>query len=361
MLNIIFSIKKKLNKVNLRFDLPYKKKIILYDELHSSIFREIIQLDFNILKVRNKKEIYFWIYIRQLIFFDFKFITYCKNYIKFISPKIVITFIDNNIQFYELKNNFNDIKFISIQNGLRHKKWFKSDRLLNAKNLKCDFLFVFNKFIKKKYEMFIKSKYYLLGNFKNNIVKVSNTEIYNEFLYISSPFPDQESENIEIELLKLIKLYLSKSNKKLNILIKFKDAIRQKKEINYYEKIFQSNCIFHKAYEWKTSYEIIDKFENIIFSDSTLGYEAIARKKKIAIFSDNIFDFNDFGWPAPSQDFYNFFLAKNLTFEEVHRILNNIYTCSQIDWEKNYYDQIKDQLYYSKDNEILKKIILDLI
>ena len=33
-----------------------------------------------------------------------------------MSPKIIITTTDNNIQFYELKKIFKDINFISIQN-----------------------------------------------------------------------------------------------------------------------------------------------------------------------------------------------------------------------------------------------------
>lgn len=72
-----------------------------------------------------------------------------------------------------------------------------------------------------------------------------------------------------------------KNNKKIHILIKSKDTFFQKKEICYYKKIFQSNCIFQKSSEWKQSYKILDKFQNIIFMWSTLGYEAIARKKKL--------------------------------------------------------------------------------
>ena len=44
--------------IKLRFDLP-RKKIILFDETHSKILKEIINKDFNILKVREEKEIYF--------------------------------------------------------------------------------------------------------------------------------------------------------------------------------------------------------------------------------------------------------------------------------------------------------------
>ena len=47
--------------INFRFDLPKKKNILQYDELNSSILKKSIKKDFNILQVREEKEIYFWI------------------------------------------------------------------------------------------------------------------------------------------------------------------------------------------------------------------------------------------------------------------------------------------------------------
>ena len=96
----------KLKNYSVRFDSPALKQILLYDETHSDVLKEIIKKDFNVIKVRNKKEIHFWIVLRQIIFFDFSFLTYCKNYIKYSAPKIVITFIDNDMKFYELKKKF---------------------------------------------------------------------------------------------------------------------------------------------------------------------------------------------------------------------------------------------------------------
>ena len=105
MIQNVINIIKKLDKISLRFDFPNSKKILQFDEHHSQILKEIIKKDFNILKVRQEKEIYFWILIKQILIFDFRFLTYCKNYIKFTSPKIIITFIDTNMQFYELKKS----------------------------------------------------------------------------------------------------------------------------------------------------------------------------------------------------------------------------------------------------------------
>ena len=364
MLKKTINLYKKIKKVKLRFDLPIKEEVLLYDELHSWILKETIKKKFNVLKVRDEKEIYFWIFLKQIILLDFKFITYSINYIKYISPKIIITFIDTNIDFYELKDTFKNIQFISIQNGIRTPDWFNSERMKNSKKLKCDHIFVFNRHIIKKYAKYIKSKFHVLGTFKNNIVSVNKTKNNNNFLLISE---FEKSTKVKLKfktkLLNFIYLYISENKKKIYILLKSKHPLKQKEEIGFYKKFFRSQCIFLKSLKWEQSYETIDKFENVIFMYSTLGYEAIARKKKVAIFSpDKINGFNyNFGWPATHKINYNFFSAKKITYDEIKRVLSNISNCSQDNWQNKYYGQIKDQMYLNKKNTILKKVIFGLL
>lgn len=362
MLNKLKNFISKSIKIKISFSFPVKKKLLLYDETHSLILKEIVKADFNILKVRNK-EIYFWILLKQIIFFDFSFKTYCINYIKFVSPKVIITFIDNNVQFYDLKSNFKKIKFISIQNGIRGSFWFKDKIFLRFKQLECDHLFVLNDHIKNEYKKIIKAKYHVLGCFKNNIVNIQETKKQNQFLLISEFAKEKEILNPQRELFKKLNLYFSRSNKKLHILLRKKDSISQKREIKFYNSIFKSNYVGLKASNWKNSYEIVDQFENIIFMYSTLGYEAISRKKKVGIFSPHQTNsFSDYiGWPSPYKKIYNFFCSKSFSYNEIRRVLNNINQCSQVKWKKKYYSAIKGQLYLNKNNTILKKILIKLL
>lgn len=366
MLKKTINLYKQIINIKLRFDLPIKKKIILFDNSHSEILKKIINDSFNILKVRDDKEIYFWIFIKQVIFFDFSFKTYCKNYIKFISPKILITFIDTNVDFYELKNSFDNINFISIQNGTRTQDWFKSKRVHSSQNLKCDYLFVFNKFLIKEYSKYIRSNYHILGNFKNNLIQFNKTKYKNSFLLISEINFRKNGEMIlsfERKLMIYIHMFLSNVNKKINILLKNKGSLYQKKEINFYKKIFKSNCVFHKSLSWEQSYKTIDKFENIIFMYSTLGYESIVRKKKIAVFAPKkVEGFKHyFGWPATYKKSYEFFSSKKISYNEIKRVLNNINECSQLAWQNKYYIVVKDQFFFDKDNSKLKKTISKLL
>ena len=360
---------KKIIKIKLLFQLPKKNFLLLYDELHSPTLKEIVKKNFNVLKTREI-EIYFWIFLKQIIFLDFKFSTYCKNYIKYTSPKIIITFNDRKHQFYRLKDSFKHINFISVQNGVHDPSFFKR---YNFENFNCDYFFVLNKHFITSYKKYINSKYVVLGNFQNNIVKINKLNSNDNFLLISQFFKPEKNiklYNFYLKLLKFINLYFLKSNKKIHILLKRKDHT-QKEEIEFYKKIFKSNCIFQKSNNWKESYQILDKFENILFMHSTLGYESIARKKKVAIFSPSKVSINSsskevnfkywFGWPAPYQKKYNFFSSKNLSYNEVKRVINNIKNCSQLTWEKKYYRILKNQLYLNKYNSKLKKIIFSLL
>ena len=363
-----------LSKLRFRFDYPKKNKILLYDEIHAQILKEILKTNFNILELR-KKRLYFWIYIKQIFFLDFSFKTYSINFIKHTSPKIIITFNDARFQMYELKKDFKNISFISVMNGLRFDKWFKQNKKLwlnNKKKINGDYFFTLNKHYITQYQKIIKADYRVLGHFRNNLVKVKKTKFKNEFLYISQVHDsykieggvDYEHLNYRTKLLNLINLYLSESNKKIHILLRrSQESLAQKTEIEFYKNIFKSNCILHQNSDWKKKYEIMDSFENIIFSFSTMGYEAISRKKKIAIFVPDKINGSNFyfGWPGPNNKKYSFFSTTKLNYNEVKRILNNIYNCSQSKWNKEHFPFLKNQFHYDDYNKSLVKLLSVLI
>ena len=353
MINFITKKIKIFKDIKLRFDLPKPKKILQYDELQSDFLKKIIKRDFNIMP-RHKTEIYFWIFIKQIFFFNFTFLTYFKNYIKITSPKIVINLIDNDFSFYKFKDHFKGVYFISVQNGVRPptNSIFKKKKSAFFKSLKCDYFFVFNKYYANEYKKTIISEYHVLGSYKSNVVKINRTKYKGRYLFLSR-------KKINPKFLYLMALYFKNSNKKLDILLKGKNHNDQKIEIEFYKKFFNSNCIFHKCYTIEKSYNVVDKFENIIFTNSTLGYEAISRKKKVAIFplkKDKTYR-EYFGWPKKNQKKDNFFIAKKLTYSEIKRVLDNVYNCKQAKWDQKYYRNIRDLMYFDKNNSQLTKVI----
>lgn len=360
-----------LKRIKFRFDFPKKNKLLLFDNSHNLILKKIIKREFNILYLRDDKQIYFWIYLKQIIFFDFRFETYTKNYIKFTSPKVIITFNDARYQLYKLKKTFKKIYFISVVNGVRLDHWFKKREKIWPKNLKCDYFFVLNKHYISKYQNLVKSNYIPHGHFRNNLIKIKKTKFRNEFLYLSQVYDsgktgiDHEDFEHYKKIFSFLNLFLNKNKKKIHILLRRnKKNPRQSIEIDFYKKIFKSNCIFHQSNKWQKKYKILDEFENILFSTSTMGYEAIGRKKKIACLGPPKSYRNSknyFGWPSQNSKKYNFFSIKEVNYKEVERVMENIMRCSQNKWNKKYYPIVKDQSYFDSDNYKLRNTILHLI
>lgn len=334
----------------------------MLDEKNNDLMQKILRQNFIVLPSINKK-IYVRVFLKQILKLDFKYTTYYKNFIKHVSPKIVITFIDNNKFFYTLKDKFKDIKFIAIQNGNRKitSPFFKKNYL---KILKCDHIFLFNHYLIKEYKKIIKSQYHVLGSYKNNMVSIKKTEFKKSFLYISQYLKSYKlHKNFILNFLALIDKFFFENNLEINILLRSKKFSDIEDEKNFYRKNFKSNCIFHKSdTNWRESYRIVDKFDTIIFIDSTLGYEAISRKKKVAIFSLKTLENKKekFGWPANIKKKYYFFLAKELSYNEIKRVLTNVYNCRQSYWEKKYYACIKNQIHIDKNNSKIKDLIIKI-
>jgi surface carbohydrate biosynthesis protein len=108
--------------------------------------------------------------------------------------------------------------------------------------------------------------------------------------------------NIEKKLLPLVLKYCEKFNLKLNILGRGSQQELYESEYEFYKKIIKlKKNNFLKRKIFPKNYKEIDKFDIVVFADSTLGYEAIARGNKVAIFSARKNapkgKISNFGWP----------------------------------------------------------------
>jgi surface carbohydrate biosynthesis protein len=155
------------------FKRPKKKKILIYDREGSEIFFLVLKKNsFEILDTRRESvNIYILLYTVYNNGFLNLIKNYKINYIKIVSPKFVITIIDNNLSFYQLKDLFNGIIFISIQGGRRDNIFFdqcKDYYLKNNKRLSVDYFFVLGRNEIKRFDKYINAKFYPLGSLRNN-------------------------------------------------------------------------------------------------------------------------------------------------------------------------------------------------
>ena len=116
-LNLFFFSKKIFTK-------PDKSEILIFDSDHSKLISFYFpKHKVHIIDVRYKQQkgqkINVFIILKLLFFFKLNSYNYFKEYIRYVSPKIIITLIDNNEVFFKVKKMFPEAKIILIQNSWR--------------------------------------------------------------------------------------------------------------------------------------------------------------------------------------------------------------------------------------------------
>ena len=97
----------------------------------------------------------------------------------------------------------------------------------------------------------------------------------------------------------------------------------------------KNNAIMLKKNKGR-NYNHVDKFSTIMFIDSTLGYEAISRGKKIISISARKVKskiYHPFGYPSFSKN-SNFFFTNYNKQKNIYRIIKNVYEISSKEWKK---------------------------
>jgi surface carbohydrate biosynthesis protein len=343
-------------------EIPKKNKYLYYDSQTLAV-QKYLKLDhFEVLETRfNKinlfillKTVFDFRYYDSLFFKNIK-LFYLVKYIEYVNPKFVINFIDNDVRFYKLKKFFKKKTFISIQNGWRTEinDIFSKKEFLNDLKLSCDYYFVFNKHIGKKLSEKINSKFINFGSLKNNFYSISPIKKKSTVLYISQWSPNPEviryngvnydyakiSKNHEKILLNNIISYCNNYSLNFEILSKYeKKNLNFKKELKYYKNIIlDKNWKFvpsQKNIMNKNNYNLIDSYNIIVTSWSTLGYEALARNKRTAFFSLK-YKFNlkekNFGWPYKLPQKGKFY-SDNPSYNNVFNIFNYLTKTPNTSW-----------------------------
>ena len=113
------------------FSKPSKKLMLIYD-LPDLFERFIEKNQYEVLDIRYQS-INFYILIKTIFKTGLKNLTtnYKKNYLIAVSPKLVITSIDNDLSFFKLKKLYKKAKFACIQISLRNTIFLEQCRSYN--------------------------------------------------------------------------------------------------------------------------------------------------------------------------------------------------------------------------------------
>lgn len=365
---------KKLKKIKkFKFTNPNKKSILILDTPGSKEIANLISnKDFEILDLRNELNIP--ILISSLLSFKKKTITqkYIESYIKVVKPKILITFIDNNISFFEIKLKEFNFRKIIIQNGTGIVN--SLEKLDLKKKYEIDYVFVFNENYSNFYNKIIQGKTVVHGSLRNNFVPVSYTKkIKHDILFISQ-FRDNKIFNnkkyswekwhkAEEEAIKIVNEFCIENQKKLTIAGFYQKDVSDEKK--FYENIFNSEnkkCqyVFLSKENKNQTYELMDESNLVITIDSAIGYEGLTRSSKILFFNLRSDFLNDdklkFGWPKTYSNegvfWINFF-----DIEIMKKKITYLLDLSTQDWNKIKMRYIPELMCYDKNNFKLKQLL----
>ena len=288
---------------------------------------------------------------------------YYDLYIRKVNPKVVINYLDNNVEFWSLSVRNSSIKTLFIQNGIRgyyDDVFYKLDNKELNQGYKVDYMLVFGQCIGTKYAKYISGSVVPIGSFKNNYIpiikkKQSGTISFvsqyrniarierNGICYTFNEF--FQSDNIIVPFLVDYAKEKGLSFKIIPSQSYSEGSNDLENEKNYYNEIVGAECDFIERKRIEDSYESIDATEIVVATDTSMGLEAIARGTKTAIFSIRssnleLADHSDlnYGWPGNYQD--NGVFWTNLPDRRIfRRILDHLLDVSHEQWSAEVIEQ----------------------
>lgn len=357
---------------------PKKIDVIIYDYQHSKFAKFILpkNIDYQILHTRLEK-INLFVLFKTLFKFKLKLKYYFQTYIDLCNPKLMITFCDNDLRFYQL--NRKNLKKISLQNGRRSQVLdmfgFSADRFKDS--LTCDYICVHNNNVGNLYKEKIKTKILAVGSFLSNNININKIK-KNYLVYISCFKPVYLKDEIfhenfkfsflmqqDIKILINLKKFLQKNNEKLKILAKYGDEnfLQEKK---FYLKIFgNKNIEIIRNQGHQNSFKITDQSKLVIGNDSTMAFECFARGSKVLFvsrFSINkkIFRSKIFFWPDVEVN-EGLFWINNGNYFKIEKKIKKLLDLNNAEWFGINFQYKKKIMFFDKNNKIIKNKIKNLL
>ena len=345
--------------------------------------------------ILDPERINVFVVLKMLFSFQISHDQYRANFINTVRPKVVITFIDNDVTFYSLKGLVPAPQFVSVQNGLRHNYSFNSQGgfldLLNeasrTQTLLCDYICVFGLASANLFSTYIKAKTVVTGSIQNNLREIApfNTTT-SDVIFVSQMqaftlegssvkvyFGEQGttiSEFFEAErrIVRALSQYCEDENLQLFICGKRDQTFAYERE--FFETILETKpAIFLPRDSGSSTYDAINSTGMVVTIDSTIGYESLSVGKKVAFMSGRthaadpvalaqVRDTN-FGYPLdlpPTGKFW----TNRATATELARILDYLRAADDEEWATEIAPYNESLMAYQPGNPVFKKLLLDL-
>ena len=192
-----------------------------------------------------------------------------------------------------MKKFYKKANFTSIQISSRDDSFFNQCKEYYKKekhNLSVDDFFVLSENDKRRFSSIIQSNYHVIGTLKNNLYcEVQNHENKNKKVLFISQQNSGRALNDFIEEEKIIfnELFKICEDKGWKLSLCTKNS--KFTENSYRKNLINGNWNFVCGDKAQSSYNAVNENDIIVFTNSTLGLEALTKKKKCIAFPPDFF------------------------------------------------------------------------
>ena len=354
-----------------RFNKPKKRDFLIYDkESEKTLYLICAKKDCEVLDIRYESINFYIIFITlmQEGIKNFKN-NYKLNYIKAVSPKIIITTFNWNPSFFKLKDIYNKAIYINIISNNVDSRFIDecNKYYSNKKNkrLKADHIFLPGKYYKDIFSNIVDSKIHILGSFLNNhfyLEEKKKIDQIQSILFISQINPDWVNDRYgtyrgrknkldrEVIIFSALYNYCQKKKYKLNFCAKYGASFE-----NYYrDKHVKGDWNFFPKRKLGSSYDLVNNSQLIVFTNSSLGLEALVKGMRCLSFPPETFPIADFGKKYPAD---GPFWSCTFSYEIMENYIEKILKYSDEEWSEIIKKNIGDIMEYNPKNTKLFSIL----
>lgn len=351
--------------------LKLNSEVLVIDELLSNFLLNCIPKHCEFTIVRNRGYIP---YVRSVSFF-IKLVTFCARFgltsksimlaiIEELKPKVVITLIDNNVVSQGLHLILPEIRFISIQNGVRSL----SLETIGRPKVNFDNYYGFGLFEKElflsiggsflnyfpsgslKLGLFLSKYNYLPNKINKNTTICFVSQFRNRRSYNRDDV-DSDFVNLGQELYKQTVNYALLNDCIINVAMTYKPGDPEYiSEKSYFQKIITSDVVkyFDNDLDEMTSYKVAIESDLVIGIDSTLLIEMFGCSKRVVWGLNSKLDFAEaVGLQAYPKYLPSELILMNLNEDSFNIKLNNLLLMN----DERYIDLIKKSREYFINSE----------
>ena len=343
------------------FKKPHKKRILIYDgQSKVSAYFIFSKTECSIMYVRYE-EINFFVLFKTILKSGLINIrdNYKYNYITIVDPEIIFTAFTWNYAFFKLKNKYPKALYICMHGSNSDISFFEEcDKYYQTKNnvkLKADLIFVAGKYYENKFSKYIDAKIFSIGSFKNNLFYLKKKKDIIEtdsILFISQIKALSEKEitlkyklkiDNEIRIVKTLNSYCKRNNYTLKIAAKSTED-----KIDFYKRKFgDGKWTIFPLRGWHTSYDLVNDSSLVVFTNSTLGLEALVKGIRCVAFPPEEFPVENHGKRFSKK---GPFWSEKFDEKILEHYLQKIRQYSDDEWRRIVNDNIGDLFEYDPQN-----------